>query len=1071
MVKGTFGDDPASNLTAYAVENLGPELKKEIDRLAGSFMNSMEKNTPLHLEFNTIIPRIPPAHRDNIEALIRDLEVAFLHRRYEMLRLVLKDPLPYDHLVVMLDRYCLEQTWVSDPEIPRIAARIVVGHISQWRLMCLLHDKMRGHIEHLSQASSITAADMKHTFSWLGRLMIFLRWVPYEWVEEILLEIIDKIRLKSSVDEIRLCTSVLRAFFCRPNISLKSVTHLCDNLLDRFQDKLPSSLHPLLRAILVSGGDECRRFLEQQVYRNPQRYCTPFFFETMALIDKAETARLLCSATDHILTFIDKVTYINLLAGTGERTDFVADQLTAFWDDNNLDIKLAILKAIDKLHCPRTCSFFIKKLDREDNTRFQLLMLDTIAASGRFDELMKLPGKLAGGHPVLYFHIIDLCHRTLLSEPALLTKLKNYTLLMHFEIARVQIYMLYRFLFNFQVLIEKVRFFVEKADALEIDVTFDKESGFVPLVDMKVPAAKRRRLNTRDFKNLLEEITRLNFRHVQSMALRERLGDILDFASDFNPRYSDDIFGRAKAKFVRAKVLHKDDFTCFRAPKETSVQQQCNDLLERTGNSIAMVQEYFLFKEWFVRRAPFVLHDGLFGLIEKIRRGDELHFNPDAFLEDDVKKDLREIFYIFYECTKQGVYLTDTLLDFLRQWPAREIPDHVWKDLTHRRSQIAREEMVFDPHHTFDRHLQFTTFAHRYRYGKESVDRPSIIYLWLKFEQASEQLKQKLSPRGWPALPPHGEMRTTIGPLVKKMYVQQIDDACALYDFLMPIYKRFHPLGIRIRIIPNITYGLFCLAPILMDLITKGVHVSLAGISSRYCDDMNISEFKLRHDALYPVKPYPFSTASNYGTLNHDRILIVIDGTMEPVHRQHPRKIRLPMAHRGYCNHIAAVNYVRSKYGYEMNNPCRDVASSLGLSERYVRNLVRTVNFEQTVNSLLQNFDKKELKRFHRKTGTGRTYYTFSQWNPDGYSALTGSRGFGEREIPCAKPESITCPTLLFISMNGFSKKDAIPAYFDNNPEVEKSRIIIGPYGVNLDTGWPWKGKGIVVKFPEGENR
>jgi hypothetical protein len=60
---------------------------------------------------------------------------------------------------------------------------------------------------------------------------------------------------------------------------------------------------------------------------------------------------------------------------------------------------------------------------------------------------------------------------------------------------------------------------------------------------------------------------------------------------------------------------------------------------------------------------------------------------------------------------------------------------------------------------------------------------------------------------------------------------------------------------------------------------------------------------------------------------------------------------------------------------------------------------------------------------------------------------------------------------LLFVNMNGFSQEGAVPAFFDNNPEVEKSRIIIGPDGVRLDTGWPHEGKGIVVRFPEGENR
>jgi hypothetical protein len=147
------------------------------------------------------------------------------------------------------------------------------------------------------------------------------------------------------------------------------------------------------------------------------------------------------------------------------------------------------------------------------------------------------------------------------------------------------------------------------------------------------------------------------------------------------------------------------------------------------------------------------------------------------------------------------------------------------------------------------------------------------------------------------------------------------------------------------------------------------------------------------------------------------------------------------------------------------------VASALRLSVRYVRNLTRTLTFKQLVNRLLLSFDAGELAAFHEQAGTGRTYYSLAQWNPDGLSAWSGSRGYQHRQVPCLSPREVVCPSLIFASMNGFTREGGIPAFFDNSPETERPRIILGPRGARLDTGWPHQGKGIVIDFPEGENR
>jgi hypothetical protein len=47
--------------------------------------------------------------------------------------------------------------------------------------------------------------------------------------------------------------------------------------------------------------------------------------------------------------------------------------------------------------------------------------------------------------------------------------------------------------------------------------------------------------------------------------------------------------------------------------------------------------------------------------------------------------------------------------------------------------------------------------------------------------------------------------------------------------------------------------------------------------------------------------------------------------------------------------------------------------------------------------------------------------------------------------------------------MNSLFSPEGVPAFFDNNPEVQHPRVVMGPDGVKLDIGWPHEGMGIVV--------
>ncbi len=1055
-----FGDDATVNLLQFASRELPPETMEDIRGLVDQFRRAMEHNLPLTLSYNTIVQPLPADVRERVEALIFDLEVQFLRKRYDLLRLVLARDVPPDLLHRLLETYCLNTSGMFDPEMPGVAARVVVEHMSEWELVSLVHQR----VEHLLDERRGTRHPEGDARAEPGRLTVFLRWVPYRWSEDLLLTLLEKLPFDRKSEHVRFHVSVLRSLFFRPRIQGRTVQKLCGLIRNRFGPLPPPSLRSMLRAVLISGGREAYRYLAGRIEQVPGEAPIDYFLEIMISIDKVAAARWLETRHDLVLDRISPRSYVKPAAMTGEPGRGISGKILSLWDDADSGLKTTILEAIDKLHCENACSFLMDRLGEEKSTAVRLMIMDTIAGAGGIEETISLCSHPATGHPLIYFHAIDLCHRRLLADPVTLAELKDLSLLYHFEAARAQIFRIYRLVLNFDRLVSLLLAFAEDhREAFEHHtLRIEKDFSLAGLNADKTGAPRV---------EAIEEIRERRERHLREMPLCEELCEILDCAPEFNPRHSDDIFGRTRARFPRAGILSREELSRF-PEAGNDIHKALAGLSRKARHSAALIREYFLYKEWFVRRAPFVLHDGIEDLVRRVGEGRAPAFDPQHYLDASVQKRLRGRFRIFAECTKQGVYLTDVLLEYLEAFSPEEIPVRVAEDLTHRRSLIARGEEVFVPERDFDRHLVFTTFAHIYRYGKESMDRPSIIYLWLRFTEAARTAARHHGEAGWPLLPRHPETRPVVGPLVERMYEQHARDALRLRDYVMGLYERFHPRGIRMRVIPNITYGLFCLAPVIMDIVRKGIHVSLAGVSSRYCDDMNISEFTLSDETAFPVKPYLFSTASNYGTLNHDRVLVVVDGTMEPLDRHTPSRARLPRAHRGYLNHVVAINYVRSRYGYRMDKPEREVAAALNLSERYVRNLVRTVAFRRLVRSLLLSFDFDELRRFQIRTGCGRTYYTFAQWNPDGLGATSGSRGYEQREIPCARVDDVTSPVLLFANINGVRGEGKIPAFFDNNPEVEKSRIVLGPRGVRLDTGWPHPGeKGVVIDFPEGENR
>jgi hypothetical protein len=883
-------------------------------------------------------------------------------------------------------------------------------------------------------ARSSAPVDIKR----LGRLVAFCTWVSYDWVEEVLLSLHNYVSFERKVDYLRLWISVCRSLFARPLVRGQTVRGLCDEMIDHF-GAIPGDLRRYVQAILVSGGVDAWNYIASRLKSRPEEFGVEFFLFTMAAIDKRATAHFLDERPELPAAHCTIEQLVKLTEAVGECNHMVIDTLTGYWAAADAKLKHAILQTVLEHRWKEFCPFCMDRLDHEPALALRAHLAEVVAGLDDFDRVIGLLASREQREPALYYHLVEMCYHRLLENPAMLARVDDIGALRHFERARQRLYRAYRMLHAFGALAGRMH-----AHAVDSD---EWQSG-MHAFEAELRALRGRR------------------------EAADELCAIFQYVSATRPPVKHNIFGRGREVFGDLHLLRHDDFAGPpRADSPEAWREALSDLAQRANKSIEIVRECYLFKEWFVRKAPFVLHEDIGELVETIRAGGECSFSPEALATSAMREEFRRAVRIFHECAKQGVYLTDALLERLARVSPGSLHDFIDQQLTHRRSMMTRGEIAYDPRNRFDSHLQFTTFAHIYRYGKESMHRPPIVYLWLRFLDSLAMARRRWDAAGgWPDLPRHPRMQTIAGPRLAHMYQRQVAEARECLAFIDAVYAAEKARGRRVRIIPNITYGLFCLAPVIKELHRKGVHISLAGISSRFCDDINISDYAFRQDSLFPVKPYLFSTASNYGTLNHDRALIVIDGTMEPVDRLDPHKIRLPKAHRGYVTHMAAVNYVRSRYGYGMEHPERDVASALGLSEHYIQNLIRTPRFKQLVDNLLLSFDAEELAAFQRRGGAGKTYYGFGQWNPDRLPALLGSRGDRATEIPCVAVEHVKAPMMIFVSMNGVFAPGKIPAYFDNSPEVEKPRIIAGPNGVWLDTGWPHSGKGIVIEFPEGEN-
>ncbi len=1073
VVRDRFGSDPLENLLRFAADHLDGRARDVLVEYVNTFRRDIDANRPVRLHFSAVASSVPAELQVQVGALLRDLEVYLLLRRYDMLRR-LREPSLFMDPGELLETYWLSSSHQADPEMPRVGARLLVHHLSQWDLMCLLHDRIRQCITALGDVDRIDGSGRREQFLRLGRLIAFLRWTPYDWVEDVLLSFLGEIELTNTVEKVRFHTTIVRALYCRTNVRRDTVETLCETLFARFDNRIPASLLRTLRGVLVSGGDNTRAFLERRLRDDPQRYFTSYFLEVLAWVDKVAAARFLSEHRRELDERLEPREAIELMAQTGERHEMMAEEIVDHWDGADTAVRAAVLDAIDEVHCEQACTRLMTMLSREHERGLVVAMLDTLASVCRFDEAALLPSRLSTGDRLVYFHAIDSTYRRLLSNPVMLTRLGSLGLLRHFELARQWVYRHYLCVFAFRELMHALRDVLSAARGAEPAVALTIGADFAPSPEMGALESVRRNdpRAARRIDQALRAVSGARERYNEWAWLAGEAATLIESTSGFKPRHADDIFGGSAVRFPASRLPAVQDLIAFGDGRGgADVAGRVEWLCDAAENAVALMRQHFLYKEWFVRKAPFVLTEELPETIERIRRGEPLEFSPDAYFDDTYARRMRADFVVFYECTKQGVYLTDVLLEHLRRFEPAEVPARIQEDLTHRRSLVARGELHFDPDSPLDRHVQFTTYAHVYRYGKESLGQPSLTYLWLRYLDAIGTLRAARTGGEWPRLPKHPDAPRMVGPLMETMYRRQRDDARRFLSFVMAIYERFHPMGIRVRVIPNITYGLFCIAPVLRELVKGGIHVSLAGISSRYCDDMNISEFGLNRGALCPIKTALFSTASNYGTLNHDRILIVVDGTMEPVDRHDPSCIRLPKAHRGYLNHLVAVNYVRSLHGYGMQEPIREVASALHLPYRYVRNVVHTASFKQLLRNLMLSFDREELARFHREVGTGRTYYSFAQWNTDGIPAVTGPRGFPRQTVACAQARDITAPTLIFASINGYTASGTVPAIFDNSPEVERPRIVLGPEGAKLDSGWPHEGLGIVVEFPEGENR
>jgi hypothetical protein len=638
---------------------------------------------------------------------------------------------------------------------------------------------------------------------------------------------------------------------------------------------------------------------------------------------------------------------------------------------------------------------------------------------------------------------------------------EDFVLLYDIQRARADLYGIYRLLLSYRDVVRQARAWLDRKASSSPDAIVSIGAALEPRIIKTgrggaVPDPQGMRQDD-DLSSLRSAAAGLRSRSDELVEAAE----VLRHANLVTAGLRENIFGVVIGEGDTADLLDCGDLLLPEGIPPARAGEVLRSLDVKAERSIRFLQDRFLWQEWFVREAPFVLSEEITGFIEKVRRGEEIDCDTARLTQPAHRKRLRDTFSVFCECTRQGIYLTDVLLQHISRAPPEEWPGVIREDLTRRRIMVSDGRVPYRHITPLEKHLQFTTFAHDYRYGKESLEQPSLVYLWLRYLAESGRVKARLGRGPWPSLPRHPHAPRKVGPLTAKMYAQHASEARAVRDLIFALHDRSRREGFPIRVIPNLTYGLFCIAPVMNEILQRGIHVSFAGISSRLCDDENINEFYLADNSVFPLKRYVFSNASNYGTLNQDRLLVVIDGTMEPIDRHDARRARLPKAYRGFVNHLVAVNYVRARHGYEMENAEREVASALNLSRRFVQNLLRTHDFRHLLDSLLHCFDPEELRRSHAAAGTGKTYYSFAQWNPDGMPARIGPIGYERREVPCVTPDDLPCPSLLFVSMNSLFNPLGVSAFFDNNAEVEHPRMFIGPRGVKIDIGWPDEMKGI----------
>jgi len=1069
-IQGEHGNDPFENLRTYTLANIPAAARQGLLAQIETLKRDVSAQTAMNT--SSLLASVPNGHREAVAALVEDLRVFLIRRRNAILRMAAEQDVTRSDAEDLFRRYCVNvESNKLDPDLPKIAAQVVVSRSAPSHLLECITEASRACRTALA-GEDPSSARWQAALRKLGKLIAFTRWVPHAGVEAFLLDILRQVRPPQTIDDLRLHISVLRALFCRPRIGKDTIAQLLDVVRLRFDGPPPMELRGLLRTLLIKGGARVWHVLDERIRAMPDAYLSEFFLDAMSMIDKPATAGLLAKRRPEICKKLGRPVFLRLFAKTGEWWPEVETELLALWHGPEPAAKSLVLQVVNDLHGLPLIPFLARQLEKEPDLKTRLKIAVTVTRMGTFDDTIHLVARTEKEGATLHYQVIGLLVRRLLDSPKLLATMEDFTPLYAIQSARARLHELYLCLVDYGRLLRQLaeldnalrsrglanRLSVAAGAAVSLDMN---GAGTVPASENRAPEwhtalARARQLASahRDRAHVVPELARL---------LRD--ADSLDFDAETN------VYGQSGRRFVSAQLLDENELLLPRGIAQEGRARQLSDLIAKTEQSLDYMRERFLYREWFVREIPFVLHERIPDLLYKIKNGEPIGIDAMNELDAATRRRLRQAFEIFAECTRHGIYLTDILLDHITKFPPEQWGEVIEKDLTHRRSLVARGDLVYHATEPFCRHLEFTTFAHATRYGKESLERLSITHLWLRYLQVSRELEAHLASAPWPSLPPHPKLSRVIGPLTEQMYEQQAAEGTAVLELVDAVFRRFRAENIRVRVIPNLTYGLFCIAPVIDEVRRRGIHVSFAGVSSRFCDDANISDFYVPETALFPMKQHLFSNASNYGTLNHDRVLVVVDGTMEPLDRHDAKHIRLPKAYRGYVNHLAAINYIRAKFAYEAREPEREVAAAMNLSRRYALNLSRTLQFKLLVSALLPCFDREELARSRAALGTGRTYYSFAQWNPDKLPAWIGSIGYRRRELPCTEVEALRCPALLFVSANSLFNRTGVPAFFDNNPEVEKPRIVIGPRGTDIDVGWPHTGLGMAVSGPHADTR